>query len=310
MAPGYCRLLPNLTSHNNSVATFDHIVIIYNPNSTGDSPELAKNFAAEVRTLLSGSDVVLEETEYAGHAEELAYAAATKKDSTLIVSVSGDGGYHEVINGALRAQTEGKGTPVCAVLPGGNANDHYSSVARRPLIEALAEGAIEHMDVLAVSINDTTSYAHSYVGLGLTPLVAVELNRHSLSALKESWLAIKTFWKFRPFAIDIDGSHQRFDSLVFANIDRMAKYLTLSEDTEPNDGRFEVVRWPHKSKLQLVAALIKTAFRHGDPAPSVKEITFSCLRPMPMQLDGEITELEAGDSVHVSCARGFLKTLR
>ncbi|MEO6513336.1 MAG: diacylglycerol kinase family protein [Candidatus Saccharimonadales bacterium] len=289
---------------------FKHIVIIYNPNSTGDSPSIAKKFAAEARTYLDASDVQLKETEHAGHAETLAYDAAKSLPDVLIVSVSGDGGYHEVINGALRAQAKDGSKPVCAVLPGGNANDHYSSVSKRPLIEALRDGAVEHLDVLAVRINDTTTYAHSYAGLGLTPLVAVELNRHSLSALKESWLAIKTFWKFRPFTIALDGKKQRFDSLVLANIDRMAKYLTLSEEKQPNDGLFEVVRWPHHNKLRLIAALLRSAFHQGEPAPAVRDISFSALRSMPMQLDGEITQLAVGDTVRVTCAQGLLRTLR
>ena len=291
------------------MALFQHIVVIFNPNSTGDSPEMAKAFAAEARTLLNIDSVTLKETQRAGHAKELAYEAAQLPD-VLIVSVSGDGGYHEVINGALRAQNEGKGSPVCAVLPGGNANDHYSSVSRRPLLDALRDGAIEHMDVLAVQINQDTVYAHSYVGLGLTPLVAVELNRHTLSAFKESWLAIKTFWKFRPFVIEMGGKRQSFDSLVFANIDRMAKYLSLSEDTAPNDGQFEVVKWPHQHKTRLVLSLLKSAFHHGVPATSKEEVSFLCPKPMPMQLDGEITELKAGDKVRVSCAKALLKTLR
>lgn len=270
---------------------------------------MAKAFAAEARTLLDIDSVILKETEYAGHAKELAYEAA-QLPKVLIVSVSGDGGYHEVINGALKAQNEGKGSPVCAVLPGGNANDHYSSVVKRPLIDALHDGAVEHMDVLAVQINQETTYAHSYVGLGLTPLVAVELNRHTLSAIKESWLAIKTFWKFRPFVVEMEGRKQSFDSLVFANIDRMAKYLILSDDAQPNDGQFEVVKWPHQRKIRLVVSLLKSAFHHGAPALSKQQITFSCPKPMPMQLDGELTDLKAGDAVKVSCAQALLRTLR
>jgi diacylglycerol kinase (ATP) len=292
------------------VVAFTHIVIIYNPNSTGDSPTMAKQFAAEARTLLGDIEVELKETERAGHAKELAYDAAKKYSDVLIVSVSGDGGYHEVINGALKAQEEGS-HPVCAILPGGNANDHYNSVNRRPLIEALGnDSAVEHLDILEVRINDSRTYAHSYAGLGLTPLVAVELNRHTLSAFKEAWLSIKTFWKFRPFEIEIDGRRQRFDSLVFSNIDRMAKYLTLSDDSKPNDGGFEIIRWSHKSKINLIHALLKSAFHHGDPAPTVKEVAFTCVLPMPMQLDGEIMQLKAGDAIRIASAQGLLRTLR
>ena len=117
-------------------------------------------------------------TAHAGHATDLAYQFAKNKKRPLIISSSGDGGYNEVINGALRAKAEGA-DPVCAPLPAGNANDHNRALSQRPLHEAINDSAVTYIDVIRVSIDpkrsDGARFAHSYVGLGLTPTVAVEL---------------------------------------------------------------------------------------------------------------------------------------
>ncbi len=291
------------------MATITDVVIIFNPNSTGDSPSMAREFAEAAQKCSNIKSVSLQETKHAGHAHKLAYEASTS-DTTLVVSVSGDGGYHEVINGVLQAADEGKAHALAAVLPGGNANDHYSSFARRPLIEALEAEHIVEIDVIAVTVDNKKTYAHSYMGLGLTPLVAVELNQHTLSAFKESWLATKTFWKFRPFEIVVDGAHSRFDSLVVANIDRMAKYITIAEDSSLTDGKFEVISWPHLSKFHLAGTLIKSVLKLGEKPRITDKLSFSAVKNMPMQLDGEITELESGSFVDIVVDHRRLRTLR
>lgn len=288
---------------------FEHITIIYNPNSTGDSPDIAKEFAKKAHKQQPHSKIRLKETKKAGHAVELAYEAACLKGESLIVSVSGDGGYNEVINGAMQAVDSAKGNPVCAVLPGGNANDHYQSVHRKPLLESLKSGKIETLDLLHLTAEDTR-YAHSYIGLGLTPLVAVELNKHSLSALRETWLALKTFWGLKPFQIMIDGKTKKFDSLIFGNIDRMAKYITLADQSSVHDGEFEIVQWPHAHKIKLVAVLIKSAFGRGIKPVSTESYTFKTVHTLPAQLDGEILKINAGIDVTIRSVSGKLRSIR
>src|SRR4051794_35588548 len=121
---------------------FSVICIIYNPNSTGPSEDLARKLADDIRT--TGAEINLLPTEHAGHATELAFDIATRHDNPLIISSSGDGGYNEVINGALRAQENGA-HPVCAVLPAGNANDHSHALSDRPLAEAVRKGKVTNI---------------------------------------------------------------------------------------------------------------------------------------------------------------------
>ncbi|HEY1063783.1 MAG TPA: diacylglycerol kinase family protein [Candidatus Saccharimonadales bacterium] len=290
------------------MAAFDDISIIYNPNSTGDSPRLARELHDAVSAL--GFDATLQETKRPGHAEELAYNAATSSTRPLVVSVSGDGGYHEVINGVLRAVDTKKATPICAVLPGGNANDHYSHVYDRPLLEAIQSGEPTKIDVLSVNTKQGRRYAHSYVGLGLTPLVAVELNKHDLSAVKEIWLAIRTFWKFRPFAIKLGGKEQTFDSIVLANIGIMAKHLTIDADTDVTDGKFELLCWPDAGKRRLMMRLFQAAFTKHSSVESISRYKFETINPMPMQLDGEILKLGKSEMVDVRCLYRKLEVIK
>lgn len=293
------------------MTAFKEAVIIFNPNSTGDSQTIAKDFCTELRRQNPRVKVVLKETTHAGHGEELGYKLTKASDGKLLlVSVSGDGGYNELVNGVMKAVDEGAPAPICAILPGGNANDHHSFIAKRPLIEAIAADGLTRLDLLKVEAAKTR-YAHSYVGLGLTPLVAVELNKHKLSAVKEMWLSLKTFWKFKPFKILIDGRQKTFDSLIMANIGVMAKHLTLdSDDSLPQDGKFEVLRWAHNHKLRLVQQLLKAAVGKTDSPKSVKSFTFTTVAPMPMQLDGELIKLKAQQAVIVTCAPSKLRTFR
>lgn len=288
---------------------FSRAIVIYNPNSTGDSQAIAKEFCEQLRKLRPEATVELQETTHAGHGEELGYELTRKYLDLLLVSVSGDGGYHELVNGVMKAVDKGASAPICAVLPGGNANDHHTYIAERPLTEAIAAEGLIKLDLLQVETTETR-YAHSYVGLGLTPLVAVELNKHKLSALKEAWLSIRTFWKFKPFKIIENGKKATFDSLILANIGIMAKYLTLDQDNSPRDGKFEVLRWPHNNKIRLITQLLKSAAGKIESPTSVERFEFTTVKPMPMQLDGELVKLTAGQRVTVTCAKSQLRTYR
>lgn len=289
---------------------FSRIVIIYNPNSTGPSEQKARKLAAELKTRLKNVPISCVATEHAGHAETLAYDYAQQEKRPLIVSSSGDGGYHEVVNGVIKAANP---QAVCAVLPAGNANDHSRTMQSRPLADAIVAAKVTHIDVLQVAIaglnQQTMRFAHSYGGLGLTPVVAVELNRHSLNSLKEIYIVVRTFFKYRPFQIRHAGSVRSFDSLVFANINQMAKVLTFAPKNRPADGKFELVAFPAGRKFGLVRRLAKAAVSNVDHVERLDEYAFSTLKQMPLQLDGEVMTLEAGSVVTVSVRRHGLATV-
>ena len=286
--------------------TYDTITIIFNPNSTGDAPQLAQELATQLAERLPGVPTTLTETEHAGHAEELAKTAAHKSKKPLIISVSGDGGYHEVVNGVMSAGNPGA---VAAVHAAGNANDHRSATRERPLIESIVSGPVTPLDLIKIEVTGgPLRYAHSYAGLGVTPAVAVELNRHSLNRLKEIQLVYQTLRDFRPFQIRRNHTLYTLDSLVFANIGRMARMLKLGADN-PDDGHFAVTTIPHRSKLRLLLTGLRLVTLGPAKAPDMTTYSFELIKSQPMQLDGELLDLPAAAQVTVTSAHGALSTL-
>jgi diacylglycerol kinase (ATP) len=292
------------------VNPFDRIVIIFNPHSTGNAPESAEELRDELAHRLPAVPLELSPTQHAGHARDLAREAAVS-GRPLVVSVSGDGGYNEVVNGVMDA---GNDRAVCAVRAAGNANDHRRTTRERPLADAIVAGDIRRIDLLRLTVGTgpdaRTRYAHSYIGVGLTPVVAVDLEKGGKGSWREIVSVMRSFSRFRPFLIRLeDGHRHRIDSLVFANIAEMAKYATLSEASAPDDGRFEVITQQRTGKLRVLATAIRAATRGLGAQPSVTHYAFTTLAPMPLQLDGELLELEAETRVAVDIAPLALATI-
>ena len=289
---------------------FDRVILIFNPASTGNASGLAAELRAELQRRQPDLPVTLQPTEHAGHARDLARDAACT-GRPLIVSVSGDGGYNEVVEGTMQA---GNDAVVCAVLPAGNANDHRRATREQPLADAIVTGSVTRIDLLRLTVEGsepTTRYAHSYIGLGLTPVVAVDLEKGGKGSLKEALTAMRAFARFRPFEIQLEnGSRQCFDSIVFANISQMAKVASVSEDeSRPDDGQFEVITVEHAAKWRLLGTALKAALRGLGPQPSVREYRFTNLKPMPIQVDGEVMDLGAGAAVRIDIAHKVMQTV-
>ena len=127
---------------------FDRVVLIFNPASTGDASALAAELCAELQRRQPDLPVTLQPTKHAGHARDLA-RDATRTGRPLLVSVSGDGGYNEVVDGTMQA---GNDAAVCAVLPAGNANDHRRATREQPLADAIVTGSVTRIDVLRLTV--------------------------------------------------------------------------------------------------------------------------------------------------------------
>jgi diacylglycerol kinase family enzyme len=287
------------------------VVLIFNPHSTGQAQQRAEDLRADLSRRAMSLPVDLLPTEYAGHATELARAAA-EVGAPLVVSVSGDGGYNEVVNGVMQAGNE---RAVAAVSAAGNANDHRRTTKERPIAEAIAHGTVTRIDLLRLRASgpdgDLVRYAHSYIGLGLTPVVAVDLEKGGKGSLREVVSVVRSFAKFRPFEIQTeDGTRQRFDSLVFANIAQMAKVATLAEDPgKPDDGLFEVITLAHTAKWRILATAIKASTTGLGKQPSVRSYAFATVTPMPLQVDGEVIDFPAGTTVRVDIVARALPTV-
>ncbi len=292
--------------------SYTSITIIYNPNSTGSGKQLAHDLKRDLAALMPNRVVKITPTKYAGHAEKLAIKLAKDSKRPLIISASGDGGYHEVVNGIMKAQPAGA-TPIAGLLPAGNANDHFHNLHEMDTAKAIKKGAIKKVDLLKLSGRvdgqPFERYAHSYIGIGLTPKVGQELNKTDLNMLKEAWIVLRGLLFLEPVKIAVNGKKRSFDSLIFSNVNKMSKILTLSSDAAMNDGKFEVTAFNRRNKLKLIATLVRGATRGLSGGKQVSSYTFKTLKPTIVQLDGEINTLDEKSEVEITLVHQALECI-
>lgn len=292
--------------------SFSNISIIYNPTSTGPSKTLAQQLAKELRKTSLKSKVRIISTRYRGHAESIAYKVAIESPRQLIISSSGDGGYNEVINGVMIAQQEGA-KAATGLLPAGNANDHFRYLNRQDTLNQILKGRVRKIDLIQITATNNqsawTRYAHSYIGIGLTPNVGKELNKFSLNPFNEKWIALRAFFKLQPVRLRVRGVIKIYDSIIFANIGRMSKVLSLSDTASVNDGKFELITFKHQTRGKLVAHVFQAATKGLRTTNRRTEYSFKTIESISIQLDGEVSVLPAGTQVKITIATRALSCI-
>jgi diacylglycerol kinase family enzyme len=282
--------------------TYTTIAIIYNPNSTGSGEQLARELEAQLHTRIPGQKVELIATDHAGHGSELAYSIAMASQNPLIISSSGDGGYHDVINGAMRAQKEGA-HPTTGLLPAGNANDHYRNLHTGDLLERIEAQDSTKIDLLTIVGTSRgeriEKYAHSYIGFGLTPFIGKELNKTQLNLFTETILVVRALFIVKSIKLKIDNTIQRYESIIFSNIDTMSKYLTVSQASSVTDGKCEVTIFKRRSRFELIMTLLRASVKGVEEDHSVSEFSLQTVNKTLVQADGEIITLDAHSDVDV-----------
>lgn len=294
--------------------SYSIIIIVFNPKSTGEAPAKARRLHGRLQK--KGLKCELIATDFAGHGQDIAYEAAKKHAKPLIISVSGDGGYNEVINGVMRAKDEGTAQePVCTIVPAGNANDHRRTVRKHPIYWAILHTPPEAIDILRLEASSSDKpivrYAHSYIGFGVTSQAAADLNREQLTRWKETKIVLRTLLSFDPLKIEReDGTIQNLDSLVCANIHQMSKVIRLGKRSNMHNGRFRVVAIPHRNRFRTLATMLSIVLFGFRNPPQTGAYTFRLLDKQLVHFDGEVIEIAGGSTVRIECAREELLTIR
>lgn len=288
---------------------YSRICLIANPKSSNGGPQVAEELRQGLASAIN-EPVTVHLTERAGHAAELAQELLVKDAVTLLVSVSGDGGYHELINGAMASRVD---QPFCAVYGAGNANDHheYTYGGEQELIERITTGKPRPLDLIRFEQPETASqsavrYAHSYGGLGLAAEGAKHANQSS-GALAEAKLVFDVTTSAPPVRIRFGQRVHRYDHLVFFNIGRMAKFLKVRHRVSAGDGQVCMVRVRHRSAFGRATVLLQAA-TVGLKARRIAEVNFEVMEPALLQLDGEVIKLTAKTVVNVTAAPAALRT--
>ena len=244
------------------------IVIIFNPQSTGNAPESAEELRDELAARLPAVPLQLSPTQHAGHARDLARRGRRDRASAARLGErrrrlqrgrERRHGRRQRPGGLRRARA--RATPTTTAGHPRAAAGRRDRRRRRPPDRPAPADRRQRASAA------TVRYAHSYIGVGLTPVVAVDLEKGGKGSWREIASVVRGFSHFRPFPIRLeDGRRRRIDSLVFANIGEMAKYAKLSEAGAPDDGRFEVITQRQTGKLAVLATAIRAATRGLGPA--------------------------------------------
>jgi diacylglycerol kinase (ATP) len=285
------------------MSSYSAITIIYNPKSTHSGKNKATELKIRLAELLPDEPITVMSTATHGHAELLAYEAAMQSPHPLIISASGDGGYHEVINGLMRAKHEGA-NPVAGLLPAGNANDHFNHQHSDDVAQEIYTGSERVIDLLKLTYYHNhrhhSSYVHSYIGLGITPQAGVELNSHRLNHFWEVWLVLKALVSPHQARLKIGDTIEKYDSVTFSNTSRMAKVMRMSDIAQNDDGKFEVKLFKRRFRLHVLWMMLVAGTRGLRIRDQYEQYEFTTVEPTPLQMDGEIIKLPANALVKIS----------
>lgn len=292
---------------------FTEIVIIYNPNSTGPSKQNALDLQKSLKGKLPKTvKVATKGTKDVGHAEDIGATYAKKDSKTLLVSSSGDGGYNELVNGVLSCNNK---HVAVAVMPSGNANDHHHATATDDLVTRIVAGKTRKIDVIEVNTTKDGKpwkrYAHSYVGVGMTAYIGEKLTKADLNPWNEKWMVLKYMLKFSHVTLQLEGDKRpkRYSNVIFANIDRMSKVISLSSNAKIDDGKFEVYTSPAGSIWQIIRYLLKGATVGLQPVRITESLTYTASKPHKVQLDGEVFSVDESQVVEFRAKHNMLRMI-
>ncbi len=290
--------------------------VILNPGARkgGDEKVLER-----LEPLLAGWEV--RRTERAGHARELARAAAGEGFDTVIAA-GGDGTVNEVLNGLAEAVMAGEGAPCLGILPLGTGNDlvRLLGVPADPeeAVAALRRGVRRRLDVAEMRAGGESRFFLNVAAGGFSG----EVDRALTPEIKRSWgpLAYLRAATEALRQLDAYRVRLRFDgeetveisalNVVVANGRFAGGGLPVAPRAHPADGLLEVVVIPEMPIPAMVALAPRVlAGRHLDVAeeqerdreasgeePETPRLLYRRCRtvdlesdpPMPWNTDGEL----------------------
>ena len=241
-----------------------------------------------------GARAEFHQTQYAGHAEELAYDAACAGFPT-IVAAGGDGTVHEVANGLVCA---GRSEVIFGVLPIGSANDYAHSLAH--------DGRPTHPGGLAVNVGVVREpagrqrYFVCCLGLGFNGAVTLESRRvkrlqgvalYGLATLRALWY----HYACPRMGLTLDDQPTRWERTLMISVllGRREGNFVVAGPAKLDDGLFDYIHAGALSRWDVLHLLPRLAM-HGPPCdyPQVRQGRCARLRlssavPLTVHIDGE-----------------------
>jgi len=276
--------------------------LIFNPEAGGGmAKQSIPGIERKLRNL--GIEFDLVRTERPWQAVELAQAAAAEVD--VVVAVGGDGTANEVLNGLMRAKSDGHDSAM-GILCVGRGNDLAYGMGIPTDWEAgcqvLADDHRRTVDVGRVVGGDFPEgrYFGNGVGIGFDAVVgfvAAKLKRlrgflgYFVAAIKTIFL----YYKPPLVRLEFDGQPMNLHALMVSvmNGRRMGGGFMMAPDGKPDDGVFDLCIARQVSRPRIFALMLKftkgTQFAHpAILADQTSQITVTAVDGvLPAHADGE-----------------------
>lgn len=273
------------------------VYLIYNPYS-GNRKGVA--ILERIKPIFEKGGLELEifETEYAGHARDLANTLPFEGYDGLCV-IGGDGTMHEIVNGMLK-RTDGKKIPI-GLIAGGTGNSFMHDVdALDPEVAArrILTGRKRKVDIAKVDANGEILFGFNIVGWGL-PTDITE------TAAKLKWLGSQCYNiasiievlrnKPRLAKVKIDKQNIAGDYgfILGCNTIHTGTAMKMAPLARFDDGLIDliVVRKAGRMKLLYLFTKLFKGRHVGNPAVmyhQVKQFTIEPLENHALNIDGEM----------------------
>ncbi len=245
-----------------------------------------------------GAELNIVETEYAGHAREL--AKSVKFDSyTGFCAIGGDGTMHEVINGMLKRE-DGKRLPI-GLITGGTGNSFMHDMdCIDPVmaVKRILMNRVRKIDICKIEADGVLYYGFNIIGWGLPTDIG-------LLAEKMRWLGGQRYnvasvievlrHKKRLARIVIEGKTivADFGFVVGCNTVHTGKAMKMAPLARLDDGLIDLIIVRKAGRIKLLRLFIKifSGAHIGDPVVDYRQVSEFSILPEDrntLNIDGEM----------------------
>ncbi len=237
-------------------------------------------------------------TEYAGHAHELALKA--KEDRTdIVVAVGGDGTLNEVASALAHSDV------ILGIVPGGSGNGLSMHLgigrSKRKALKKISQLNIKNID----TGNVNGKFFINMAGVGMDGLVAYKTklsNRRGFSTYFKGaiWESVK--YKNRRYKVEVEGKEYdgKFLSVNVANGSMFGYNFTIAPDADTSDGLMNTLMIHDSHKINyfgnawrfFAGRIHKSHFASTEKSKNIK---ITAYEDSYMHIDGEGYPIEAGE---------------
>ena len=255
----------------------------------------------QILPVLEGTnvDLTIIETNFAGHANELAHKLDFDGYDGMIV-IGGHGTMHEVVNGML-TRSDKKQLPI-GLIPGGTGNSFMHDLDLMNPVDAakaIISGNIRQIDVAEVKINNVIKYAFNIIGWGLVTDVGNKAEKWRwLGEARYTLLSVFEVLKYKPrlatLILDNNKIIDNFTFIIGCNTMYTGKGMKMAPKAKLDDGLMDVVVVRHgPSRFKLLTMLPKVYDGTHINSPmleyyQVSEFSLIPERDEILNIDGEV----------------------